>query len=100
MKRMIGQLNPFEWVKAKLMGHLPTRFRINKILRITVTRYRPTDLAITLEMVMEMGDWAPVAKIRINGTLGTVTAEPSEYVPPNVIRTRMFDHPGTPTKYV
>ncbi len=88
-----------QWIKAKIKGTLPRRIRLNKALRIIVTRFRPNDISITLEMIMEIGDWAPVANISINGTLGTVTTQTHFYIPQNVIRTQMTDHPGTKTEY-
>lgn len=89
-----------EWIKAKIKGTLPRHIRLNKALRIIITRFRPNDIFISLEMLMEIGDWVPVANIRINGSLGTVSTQTHFYIPQNVIRTQMADHPGTKTEYV
>ncbi len=94
------QITALEWIKCKIKGALPRRIRLNKALRITVIWIRSTNISICLEMIMEIGDWVPVATIWINGTLGTVTTQTHLYIPQNVIRTQMNDHPGTKTEYV
>lgn len=101
VKTMEMQLSRFEWIKAKLIGELPTRFHINKGTRISIYRPRPADLQITFELkTTGFPVWQPAAKIHVNATLGEITTERCYFNEPSGIIKHFNSYPGKATKYV